>query len=248
MDYFEQIDDYILEKLPALEKRAFTQALGKDLELQKEVEFRKELLRGMAQVETEVIKHRLQAAISAAGIQAEPAFAPRKLKQKWWAVAASILLLCSIGIWGLWPKASFDQEATFQQYFQPKPYFNQERTPNISQTHSLTDSLQNWYQQQQYTKIINRLTRLPNASKNLDQTYLEAIVLIKTQQNEAAHQALESLIYNSGIRYTAEAKWVKSLLYLREGSFSAARKLLLDLKQNHTSHHKKEVQELLDIL
>lgn len=234
-EFNDKIDAYLLGKLSQEEVLAFEAELERDSDLAREVEFRKEMQAGLAQVEAEEVRDRIK------GIAA----AKTKRKTTWyWYAAASVALLLAVGWWFLPGTSPMSGPELFAEYYHPQVQIDQPRTPDGAPT--LTDTLREHHAAKDFTFVQERLSRLPDSLKNRNLDLLEAVSLIELNRDKEADLLLASMVANAAPEYANEAAWLQALLHLRNEEYQSARNILEPIATDKGKLHQKEAAKILE--
>lgn len=176
----------------------------------------------------------------------DPAVAKKKINrlpfyQKLWVIAASFLLLISVGFlfWQNQSIASLSNEQIFAQNYQ-LPNLDA-MTRGTDRKHPLQEVIE-LYENQDYPTALVRLKELRQGdSENQQLTYL----LAHTYLNLSPPQLMESgeifktLIQHNQNVYVPKAKWYLALIYIRQNNVVAAQPLLKAVVTVNDSNNEK---------
>ncbi|KYP15244.1 tetratricopeptide repeat protein [Flavihumibacter sp. CACIAM 22H1] len=212
--FFEQIEAYLLNSLLPEEKAAFEAKLAADPSLLKAVELRRQLL---AQVPAESFRAETKAALKTG----KPRLAGIRSINKWWWVAAAMLILIS----GLWYRKymALSPQQLANHYFSPDPGLPV--TLSGTRQYQFYDGMVS-YKEADYDKAIASWRSIP-ATKGLSDTldyYIGVAYLNKDQYNDALQQLLPLAEANGKLK--EKASWYLALTYLKLNQPRKAQKFL----------------------
>ncbi len=228
---YHLIENYLDGKLTKEELAAFEARLQADAAFAQKVN----LFREVETTLGDPVRQNIQAQLDNLGETyfQQPVVAKKKINllpfyQKLWAIAASFLLLISIGFL-LWQNQSIDNLSNEQIFAQNYQLPNLDpMTRGRDRKHTLQEVIE-LYENQDYPAALVRLKELRQRdSENKQLTYL----LAHTYLNLSPPQLMESvetfktLIQHNQNVYVPKAKWYLALIYIRQNNVVAAQPLL----------------------
>ena len=230
--YSELIDKYLAGGMNEKERNNFEQQLSTSPELQKMVNDTKLIRKAVIAVERERILNKVQKVAEEFRDNTNeevkiPAGKTRKLFIRKWSIAASILIVVSLGIVTLLK----DSHISYLSDYIPFTGYREIPIPRLRGDNSPQKLNDAWelYNSGQYDKsfqIINKAK--PSEFYMSEYSFLRGLCLIQKKKYLEAAESLE-LAANSSFRYSEEAKWYLGLTYLEVGNKEDAKKMLLQI-------------------
>lgn len=243
MENIDLIDRYFKNTLSAEDQKLFNELLQNNSEFKDEFIFQKDLKKVLSSIEQDELKSTLKHVEESADKVTFFKEIPKK-----WLVAASIILLMTMGLWGV--KSSFypSNEALYATYFQAD-----ENTvvPIVrgDEIHSIEYRAFVAYEEKNYHKAINLFNSVKNPEATHILYYKGLCYLSLDKFDEAMNLMNQVLEYQSSEKetsdFTLRTHWYKALTYIRMNKNSEAiAELDLILDQQNSVFKKKEAQKL----
>lgn len=231
-DYSELIDKYLAGGMNEKERRDFERELSASPELQKMVNDTKLIRKAVIAVERERILNKIQKVAEEFRDNTNeevkvPAGKIRKLLIRKWSIAASILIVVSLGIVTLLK----DSHTSYLSDYTPFTGYQEipiARSRGDNSPQKLNDAWE-LYNSGQYDKSLQIVNNAILSEDFIAQfSFLKGLCLIEEKKYEEAIESL-SLAANSSFRNTEDAKWYLGLTYLEVGNKEDAKKVLLQI-------------------
>jgi len=247
MKNHDLIDRYFNNSLGPKEQKLFNDLLQNDSNFKDEFIFQKDLRQVIKVSQQEELKSTLSQIEEKAQLNSNFMRIPKK-----WMVAASFLLITSLGIWGVKSLYYPSNEALYETYFQidrntVQPVVRGESFKTIEYRAFVA------YESQDYYKAIN----LFNSVKNPDDTYiiyykgLCFLALDKTDEaiSILSQVALDNNTDDQSENFKEKANWYIALAHIKNNEKEKAISKLSLIQNNPSSKYKKqEAQEVLNFL
>jgi len=239
----EEIDDYLFDKLPAVEKADFRQKMINDKNFKEDFLLQKEVVQNIQSYGNELLKNKLQA------IHQEMLAQPKKRPVLLYVlgIACSIILLIfSVLFFNNFHQPN--QTATFSNYYQPYPLSFQTRT-SVPQKNDDAHAAQLLYQHQQYSEALPLLEKLSLDNPENPKFLLgKGICYIELKDWEKALTTFDSIVQLNESFFKDHAIWYASLIHFKLQDFQQAKNGLKILANNINADHYEEAQQVLKIL
>lgn len=247
MKNFDLIDRYFENSLSPKEQFLFNDLLQNDQEFKNEFVFRKDLKKVIAASQQEDLKSTLGQFEDKIHKSSRLMFLPKK-----WLVAASIMILASVGIYSV--KSSYfpSNEVIYQSYFTScrntiQPVVRGEN-PNTIEYRAFVA-----YEAHNYHKAIN----LFNSVADPDAAYINFYKGLSYLEVNKSAKAIELLmpiskatnLQGKSANFSEKANWYLALAYLKnEDNEKAIKELSYIINQPSGTFKKEEAQEVLNYL
>lgn len=248
---FKEIKRYLRGDMSPEEVSAFEQKMEANPDFKAEVEFQRDVYKGIELNVRSRIKERLKAleAEHPAGEQG-----PRKAinYKKWLGLAASIVIL--IGACIVAKMTFFNGTAgqdIVQDYYKPYPNYITDQTRGSSSNSEFDQEVHkamDLYTQEHYDEAIPLLEEATNKGDNSDQVqfYLGNAYLADGSPQKAI-EVFEKNQGNLGEEYGPKNQWYLALAYVANDQPQEARQILKGLEKQD-GHYGKRAKDLLEVL
>ena len=247
MKNHDLIDSYFENSLSPKEQKIFNDLLQNNSDFKNEFQFQKDLKQVIAIKQQEDLKSTLVEIESRSQKNSTLLLIPKK-----WMIAASLLIIASIGTWGIKNNFYPSNEAIYADYFEAsrntvQPVVRGENLNTIEYRAFVA------YESQNYHKAIN----LFNSVKNPEEAYIDfykGLCYMSINKPEEAINLLEPLSKISTMEgknkdFNEKAKWYLALSYIKINEDQNAVNTLNLLIDNPSSSYKKDdALEILDFL
>ncbi len=247
MKNHDLIDRYFESSLSPKEQKLFNDLLQNNLEFSDEFLFQKDLKKVIAIKQKEDLKSTLIEIESRSQKNSTLLLIPKK-----WMIAASLLIVTSLGIWGVQSVYYPSNEAIYADYFEAsrntvQPIVRGENLNTIEYRAFVA------YESQNYHKAIN----LFNSVKSPEEAYIhfyKALCYLAINKPEEAINLLEPLskinmLEGKNKGFNQMARWYLALSYIKINENENAVKALNSIIDNSSSNYKKEAaSEVLGFL
>ncbi len=244
MKNHDLIDSYFENSLSPKEQNIFNDLLRNNSDFKNEFQFQKDLKKVIAIKQQEDLKSTLVEIENRSQKKSSFMLIPKK-----WMIAASLLILASIGTWGIKSNYYPSNEGIYADYFEPsrntvQPVVRGENLNTIEYRAFVA------YESQNYHKAIN----LFNSVKNPEEAYIDfylALSYMAINKPEDAINLLEPLskiniMEGKNKGFDEKSKWYLALSYIKINEDQNAANTLNLLIDNPSSSYKKE--DALEIL
>jgi len=247
MKNFDLIDRYFDSSLTPKEQLLFNDLLQNDLDFKNEFVFRKDLKKVIAVNQQEVLKSTLGQFEEKIQQSSKFMILPKK-----WFVAASIVLVASLGAYSIKSIYYPSDQAVFETFYQPyrntiQPTVRGE-SPNTIEYRAFVA-----YEAHNYHKAIN----LFNSVKNPDEAYINFYKGLSYLELDKSKEAIELLLpiakanglEGKSANFNDKARWYLALAYLKNNDKEKSKsELFLIMQKPKGTFKKEEAQELLAYL
>ena len=242
-DKEKNIDDFLLDRLPNEEKKAFEASLKEDLGLSEEVKIQQEIMGGLAVVGRDQFKERLRR-IQADVRAEEEGIAPKKktgtLNWMLWAGLLALGLLLTL-LWFTRAKAEAPT-VIYADVFQVYDISITQRDPS---ERDLMKDLDTHYKNRDYDRFISRINGQEGQYPHHPELFLSlGISYLETDQLAAADQVLLELENSEYNAYKDHARWYRALAALKANDIEKTKLLLEDLVKDLKADHHEEAKAL----
>ena len=245
MKNHDLIDRYFENSLSPKEQQLFNDLLQNNSEFMTEFQFQKDLKKIITVKQQEDLKSTLIEIEKRSQKNSRLMLIPQK-----WMVAASLLILISLGIWGIQSKYFPSNDAIYADYFEPsrntvQPIVRGENLNTIEYRAFVAYEAQNYY------KAIN----LFNSVKNPDQIYIDfykGISFMAINKPEEAIDLLRSVSKTEDIdkEFNRKAQWYLALSYVKindkQNAIKELTKIINDPAQNIRKDAANEILGFLE--
>lgn len=247
MNNFDLIDRYFENSLSPKEQLLFNDLLQNDQEFKNEFVFRKDLKKVIAASQQEDLKSTLGQFENKIHKNSRLMFLPKK-----WLVAASIMILASVGIYSVKSTYFPTNEAIYQSYFTScrntiQPVVRGEN-PNTIEYRAFVA-----YEAHDYYKAINLFNSVadPNAA------YINFYKGLSYLEINKSSRAIELLLpiskatnlQGKSANFSEKANWYLALAYIKnKDDEKAIKQLSYIINQPADTYKKEEAQEVLNYL
>ncbi|CAL2088999.1 tetratricopeptide repeat protein [Tenacibaculum sp. 190524A05c] len=240
MDKFSLIEKYFEGTLSVSEQEEFDKFLDTDVEFKKEFEFQKDVQNAIRKNTKLDLKEELKAL--------EKESFPRKDKKKYsqyLKIAASVVVLLSVGIHFLLNSNTVNSEAIYEEHFAP---FENVVRPIVRGEESEDKEFKAFlsYEQQAYKKALVLFDELYSKSKKTHLLLYKANCLLQLNNTEQAIESLEDYLKTENA-YADKAHWYLGLSNLKLGNTEKAKENFKQLQELGT-YKKNTVDEILNEL
>ncbi len=247
MKNHDLIDRYFENSLSPKEQKLFNDLLQNNLEFNDEFLFQKDLKKVIAIKQKEELKSTLIEIESRSQKNSTLLLIPKK-----WMIAASLLIVTSLGTWGVQSVYYPSNEAIYADYFEAsrntvQPVVRGENINTIEYRAFVA------YESQNYHKAIN----LFNSVKNPEEAYIhfyKGLSYLAINKPEEAINLLEPLskinmMEGKNKGFNEMARWYLALSYIKINENENAVNALNSIINNSSSNYKKEAaSEVLGFL
>ena len=248
MKNHDLIDRYFENSLSPKEQKLFNDLLQNNLEFMKEFQFQKDLKKIISLKQQEDLKSTLVEIESRSQKNSKLMLVPKK-----WLVAASFLILTSLGIWGLQNTYFPSNEAIYADYFEPsrntiQPIVRGENLNTIEYRAFVA------YESQNYHKAIN----LFNSVESPDAVYIrfyKGISYLAIDKPQEAIELLKPISKQNKLDgkekdFNKKAQWYLALAYIKindeQNAITELGKIVNDPTENMRKEAAKEVLGFLN--
>lgn len=247
MENIDLIDRYFKNSLSPKDQKLFNELLQNDPEFKEEFVFQKDLKKVLSSIQNDELKSTLSNFEEVADKRSYFFSIPKK-----WLVAASIMLVFALGLWGV--KSTFypSNEALYAEYFQAD-----ENTvvPIVrgEEIHSIEYRAFVAYEEENHHKAIN----LFNSISNPEQTYIlyyKALCYMSLDKFEEASNLMNQVVEKGALEnefsnFETRAHWYMALAHIKMGNNTEAiDELNRVIDQQNSVFKKKEAQKLKSYL
>ncbi len=247
MENHDLIDRYFENTLSPKEQQLFNDLLQNDSDFKEEFVFQKDLKQVIAVSQQEELKSTLSHIEEKVQKSSRFMIIPTK-----WMVAASLLLITTLGIWSVKNLYYPSNEVIYQDYFQVdrntvQPVVRGESLKTIEYRAFVA------YEAQDYYKAIN----LFNSVKTPDEAYIiyyKGLCFLALEKSDEAITLLSEVATKPGLDgksadFREKANWYLAMAYLKNNETEKAISRLSLITNNPSSNFKKqEAQEVLGYL
>ena len=247
MKNHDLIDRYFENSLSPKEQQLFNDLLQNNSEFMTEFQFQKDLKKIVAVKQQEDLKSTLIEIENRSQKNSRLMLIPKK-----WMVAASFLILTSLGIWGIQSKYFPSNKAIYANYFEPsrnivQPIVRGENLNTIEYRAFVA------YEAKNYHKAIN----LFNSVKNPDQVYIDfykGICFLAINKPEESIDLLKSVAETNDLNnkhkgFNKKAQWYLALAYVKINDDQNAIKELTEIINDPAENIRKDAaNEILEFL
>ena len=247
MKNHDLIDRYFENSLSPKEQQLFNDLLQNNSEFKTELEFQKDLKKIISQKQQEDLKSTLIEIESRSQKSSRLMLIPKK-----WMIAASLLILTSLGIWGIQSTYFPSNEAIYANYFEPsrntvQPIVRGENLNTIEYRAFVA------YEAQNYHKAINLFNSVQSPNKAYINFYI-GISYLALNKPEEAIEVLKPISKQTTLEgkqkdFNKRAQWYLALAYVKINDEQNAMSELKEIINDPTENARKEAaQEVLDFL
>lgn len=247
MENLDLIDRYFENSLSPKEQKLFNDLLQNNSSFKEEFLFQKDLKKVIKISQHEELKSTLSKIEDKAQRNSWFTFIPKK-----WMVAASLVIIATLGVWGIKTLYYPSNEAIYEEYFQADrntvhPVVRGERIKTIENRAFVA------YEAQDYYKAINLFNSVKNPG-DMHILYYKGLCFLALDKKDEAITLLKQVgsgvtSENYSTNFQEKANWYLALAYLKKGNNVKAISLLTEVRDNPNSSFKKqEVQEILNYL
>ena len=213
----DKIIRYHEGEMTATERQAFEQELGSDEQLQQLQADYKVAQSAVDALAYDELRSKLRQMAPSSSQSSTKAASSRKLRFSYrMAIAATVLLLLTVGAYVWWPTTSTPANLAASFYEAPNLSLVRSEQANDHQRTALTTA----WQQEDYAYITQTL----GSSDRLEATETELLAHAYYQQQEwdKAIVSFTTLIRQEDERYAPIARWYRALSYLKQGQTEKA--------------------------
>ncbi|TJZ63384.1 hypothetical protein FAZ15_03635 [Sphingobacterium olei] len=226
--YQDLIDDYLRDKLDEEQRREVERLADTNEHFRTELDFHKQTKLAFANQQHERLKKRLQSLSDEAPKPLNPNQPTNRFGKSFWFVAATVLLISSIGlyVWSLKQSEASPMDL-YIVYFEPYPNVALPVTRDETQLneHSLAYS---YYEQAEYAKAYELFENLLQNSSIDDPEifFYKGISAMQLNLNDEAIALFNKYKGEATAKLERQAKWYEALTRLKQGDKVQTRKLL----------------------
>ncbi len=253
-DRQQKIELYITGDLTGDALKAFEQALLTDKDLARDVRIAKDLEQAFQDAHFEDI---LSPELTALGKEFIPDTSLNALKKESktnylffhrykWGIAASILLLVSMGIIWMWSNKGMNSEDLYVAYYEP--YQTTQLTRSTTSMNELNRNIIEQYDNKNYSEVITLIESNLDSFSNkatmqllLGNCYLNVV----PSQMDKSISLFQQLANQEGKLYTNAANWYLAMTYLKAQQQEKAIPILKQLAKKGVGKYPKLAQQLL---
>lgn len=233
MTNHHHIQDYIHNRLNALEKKRFELALKNDETLRKSYKEHKAINKAFQLNEAERLKAKLKSYESA-----KPT-STRTINPLFLAIAASILVVVGLTFY-----FNYFQQNLYEQYFEPYPNVYQ---PVVRGDIQKNNNAFVYYENQNYIKAQDAFKNLLEKENNPNVRFYYALSFLNANQSEQALVEFKK-IQHIDFEFQGEVIWYSALAEIKLEEFDKAKTLLQSLKAKGLNFKTEETENLLETL
>lgn len=232
--YQNLIDNYLRGRLDEEQRREVERLADTDGDFRTELEFHTQTRSAFAKQKHGHLKKRLQSLADETPKTLNPKQYTNRFGKSFWLVAASALLICSIGLY-LWllRQSEAKPRDLYIAYFEPYPNVVIPVTRDEAQLtkHALAYS---YYEQEEYAKAYELFESLSQDSSTNDPEipFYKAISAMQLNRNDEAITLFNKYQGEASAKLDRQAKWYEALTRLKQGDKVETRKLLQYLADN----------------
>lgn len=248
-NYQDLIDDYLRDRLSEEQRLEVERRGDADESFRAALDFSKQTKAAFAQQRHDQLKQRLQSLSSEASEPLNADHRPRRLGRSFWLVAASVLLICSIGFYMWSGKQDAGNPANlYAAYFEPYPNVVLPVTRNDTQL-SERALAYSYYEQAAYADAYELFGRLPTSERDGDPETLfyRGISAMELGLHDEALALFNEYRNEGGEKLLRQASWYEALTQLKQENIAEARQLLRDLA-DHPGYKQTEAARILEQL
>ncbi|MEO1410310.1 MAG: tetratricopeptide repeat protein [Bacteroidota bacterium] len=235
-DETSMIDDYLLDRLPPEDRRAFETRLAQDSGLAGRVAERRQLLTQIEIYGDHLIKQRLRTIH-----QREASTPPSPTRRRWWPLLLLALALLALLLW--WALRRPSPQQLYADYYQTYPLSLSQRATEQPDPLAQIDR---HYQNGEFDRALPLLEQSLREAPDQSQLRLAlAITYLELDRPAAAETALRELLANDFDPFREQAQWYLALLYLKRGELTRVRPYLESLAAEEGGDFYKRARRLL---
>ncbi|MFK8009418.1 MAG: tetratricopeptide repeat protein [Saprospiraceae bacterium] len=248
MNYINQIDDFILNKLSPQEKEDFRQQLLKNAELAQEVRKRELVRDGLEALGNQKMKDRIKV-VRKEMLDQEKNDNPPKNQNRiiplWIMAAAAIFILGFVG-WQFLNPTEITPEEIFAESYQPYMEDFGSRGTDMTKNYLQAGT---YYNERNYSAAIPLLQNILEAEpQNSEVELVLGDCLLSINKTEEAMVHFNSILARKTNLYNDPAQWFLALSYLKQNEIEACKNALKNLIDNPRADYHEEAKELLSKL
>lgn len=241
---YDLIDRYFEEDLNKRELQDFQSKLATNTDFAAAFAVEQNLIAGIEAFANQDLKANLQQIHQEEIITQKTATPKAKVVQmqtfRWLALAASLALLATVGIW--WLSSTASPQEVFAAHYET-PAFGTTRGGTTADL----QTLQTYYNDKDYSKAITAMTAYLEEHPNDENTRLSlGISYLETEQFEAAIQTFQSL--SNSTKINDQAAWYLAMTYLKTEKINLAKATLQKLADGTIEATKKRQTLAAEIL
>lgn len=238
MDSDRLIAKYFLNQLSAEDQKEFDTLMSSNPEFKERVEFEAKVKKSIFQQEHANLKQQLQAV--------ENSLPVKQNKAKWYLIAASILLLVSIGFY--WKQYSSNPETLFADYYTTASNTSHPitRNQNENDTDKLTQAFVA-YESEAYDQALKLFNNLYKTSSNSELLFYEGICYLEIGQTD---NAIETFLkhQNFNDKLLGKSRWYLALAYLKNNNKIETQDILEKITSSSSNYNFEKAKDLLSDL
>ncbi len=239
-DIYITFEEYLSNQMSEEDRKKFEEQLALDPEMSNKLQIYvrwTEFLEGNFSKETEAFKTNLKS-ISKEHFSKTTHFGKPKvipLFSKWFAVAASVVLFCSIWFF------MQSNEPNYVEYNQHEKAYFTARSEGVA----ILKEAQDAFNTQAYESAVGYFEQIPQANRNEEINLYYAIALLEVNKFEQAETLLQAIKSGNSV-YKEKAIWYLGLSKLKQKDYSSCKQLLEVLPESADDYNK--AQEILEKL
>ncbi len=236
MDSDRLIAKYFLNQLSAEEQKEFDTLMSSNPEFKEQVAFEAKVKKSIFQQEHANLKQELQTVESSLPV--------KQNKVKWYLIAASIILLVSIGFY--WKQYSSSPETLFADYYTTASNTSHPITRTQNDTDELTKAFVA-YESEAYNQAQKLFNNLYKTSNNSELLFYEGICYLEIEQTD---NAIETFLkhQNFNDKLLGKSKWYLALAYLKNNNQIEVQNILEKITSSSSNYNFEKAKDLLSDL
>ncbi|WP_338874418.1 hypothetical protein WBJ53_02250 [Spirosoma sp. SC4-14] len=254
-EQYELIEAYLTGELSEKDKAAFENDMKTDAKLAGEVSRQRELRLGLRALGIERVLKRAQADYKASvasdmsGVDNQVILRPL-LNWRYWAVAASVAVLLSIGYYSYQVRADREAELAYNEAFTPEsgdeflkgfPSGNRSKTARKQ----LLDALAS-YKAGKYDQVIEKLITMPVDKQTIYyKNYLLGLSYLANNQALESISLLKMAMQAPDAKLQQKAEWILALAYVKSNENELAEPILSKISNDEANPFRSLAQKVL---
>jgi len=202
---FEQIENYLLDRMEDRERQLFAQRMAADAQLAAEV----------------ALQRRLFTAVETGSLfpDRQPSTSDRAKQNhtRWYAAAAVLLLVGCAVFWFFRKEASLSNTGLYAEYYRPDPGLPVEMGIADSVAYTFYDGMIN-YKEGNYRAALSKWQKLEQMDSSTDTLqYYIGMAYLNNGDTDKAAVLLEGMTKRADAPFYERANWYLALAYLKKG-------------------------------
>ncbi|TYR35108.1 hypothetical protein FXV77_14275 [Sphingobacterium phlebotomi] len=244
--YQDLIDDYLRDRLSEEQRREVERLAEADEDFRAELDFHRQTKSAFAKQKHDQLKKRLQSLSSETPKPLIAEHSTNRFGRLFWLVAATVLLICSIGfyMWSMRQSAKNPADL-YMAYFEPYPNVVLPITRDEVQLDDRALAY-SYYEQADYAKAYELFGSLSEDvhADDPEVLFYKGISALQLDLNGEATRLLNTYQSDGTAKLGRQAKWYEALAHLKQGDKKEAQKLLQSLA-DHQGYKQQEATSLL---